>query len=416
MYIIPKYNKIDDQVDYITITSILYGNAVKISQKNLFNEFWQIYNDGCIAIDSELKSFLYENGFLIAKEKINDDLEKIYNYMNSILQIMILPTEACNFRCPYCYEDHKGTIMNSHIIDNIKTFIRMQMEKYHFSHIYLYWFGGEPTLCTKIIFELNNFIINLQKDYVFEFNSSMATNGYLLDRTMFQKFYSYGIKSYEITLDGWNHDKTRPYINGSGTLNVIFNNLVAISKFPSELKFTIVLRHNVLANDDDLSWYDYLYQNFGDDRRFSLLIKPVENYGINNEERLPVLSKKEQKEMIFRHINYAEHLGFKVNNKESVYPLSGVCYSAYKYSYIFRESGDIVKCSIDLNNPLNKIGFVDIDTGVHIFEDKNDRWISSSLEDGCYDCSHLLSCLNLHCPRSHILGKRNCNYRDGIFI
>lgn len=92
-------------------------------------------------------------------------------------------------------------------------------------------------------------------------------------------------------------------------------------------------------------------------------------------------------------------MGFKVNNKESVYPLSKVCYSAYKHSYIFRELGDVVKCSIDLDNPINKIVFVDINTGVHIFENKNDQWtLSSVLEDECYHCSHLLSCLNLHCP------------------
>ncbi len=417
MYVIPKYNQIDNQESCIIITSKLHGNIVKISDKNLLNEFREIYVNGCTKINSELKKFLYKEKILILKENFNENLEKIYNYMNSILQITILPTEACNFRCEYCYEDHHGSIMNFHIIEHIKTFIESQIEKYHFSNIYLYWFGGEPTLCTKAIFEINNFIIDLQKKYTFKFHSSITTNGYLLNKDLFEKLYSVGIRNYQITLDGWNHDKKRPYIDGTETLDIILNNLKSIAQLPSKLEYTILLRHNVLANDNDLSWYDYLYKYFGNDHRFVIFIKPVSNYGNNNENKLMILSKGEQKKVLVEHINYAKNLGFKVYNKDSMSPLRQVCYAAYKHSYVFRESGDIVKCTIDLDNPINKIGFIDINNGVHIFENKNIQWSSpAKLESECYQCSHVLSCLNSRCPRGSILGERNCSNKDGVFV
>ena len=76
----------------------------------------------------------------------------------------------------------------------------------------------------------------------------MTTNGYLLNDKLFRQFYQAGITSYQITIDGWNHDKTRPHVSGKGTLQTIINNLASLSKLPpAEYSFHITLRHNILA-------------------------------------------------------------------------------------------------------------------------------------------------------------------------
>ena len=41
-------------------------------------------------------------------------------------------------------------------------------------------------------------------------------------------------------------------------LQTIINNLASLSKLPpAEYSFHITLRHNILADDEDYSWYDY---------------------------------------------------------------------------------------------------------------------------------------------------------------
>ena len=37
-------------------------------------------------------------------------------------KLILFPTEKCNFRCLYCYEDHVGEKMSSDTISSIKIF------------------------------------------------------------------------------------------------------------------------------------------------------------------------------------------------------------------------------------------------------------------------------------------------------
>ena len=38
-------------------------------------------------------------------------------------KLILFPTEKCNFRCLYCYEDHVGEKMSSDTISSIKKFL-----------------------------------------------------------------------------------------------------------------------------------------------------------------------------------------------------------------------------------------------------------------------------------------------------
>lgn len=106
-----------------------------------------------------------------------------------------------------------------------------------------------------------------------------TTNGYLLNDKLFRRFYQAGITSYQITIDGWNHDKTRPHVSGREPCRP---SLTIWPLFPScrrQSSFHITLRHNILADDEDYSWYDYLYRLFGHDKRFAVLVRAVGDWG-----------------------------------------------------------------------------------------------------------------------------------------
>ena len=60
----------------------------------------------------------------------------------------------------------------------------------------------------------------------------MTTNGFFLDKTMFDMLYKLKIYNYQITIDGEkeHHDKYRVTHNGKGTYDVIMSNLLNIKK------------------------------------------------------------------------------------------------------------------------------------------------------------------------------------------
>ena len=60
------------------------------------------------------------------------------------LQLILLPTEQCNFRCTYCYEDFAIGRMTPEVVSGVKNLIDRRADG--LSHLQLSWFGGEPTL------------------------------------------------------------------------------------------------------------------------------------------------------------------------------------------------------------------------------------------------------------------------------
>ena len=154
-----------------------------------------------------------------------------------VFMATLIPTEGCNFQCSYCHKNHPAASMTRDTLDQIEEYITAQAPRH--KQVVLAWLGGEPILCKDTVLEVSEMIQNLQKQHGFQYTAKMTTNGYLLDEKLFRQFCQAGITSYQITLDGWNHDKTRPHVSGKGTLRTIIDNLVALSKLPPEEAPTI---------------------------------------------------------------------------------------------------------------------------------------------------------------------------------
>lgn len=198
--------------------------------------------------------------------------------------------------------------MTRDTLDQIEEYITAQAPRH--KQVVLAWLGGEPILCKDTVLEVSEMIQNLQKQHGFQYTAKMTTNGYLLDEKLFRQFCQAGITSYQITLDGWNHDKTRPHVSGKGTLRTIIDNLVALSKLPpEEYSFHITLRRNLLAGDEDYSWYDYLYRLFGQDKRFDVLVCAVGDWGGKGSHDLSPLHQDTQEVLVAKHIAYLDKIG-----------------------------------------------------------------------------------------------------------
>lgn len=325
-------------------------------------------------------------------------MDLLYKMLDEQLQLIIMPTEKCNFNCSYCYENFKHGKRSQQLVNNIKSFIIEQLAINPFKSVYISWFGGEPTLCKDIVLDLNHAIKDmcLKKDIMFD--SSMTTNGYLLDASAVTEFYNSGISVYQITIDGFNHDKNRSLRGGGKTLDTLLNNLRMIRELPHDLNFQIIVRYNIQKDGEDLAWYDTLQDIFDGDNRFSVLVKTVGDFGGDKVKELEILNDNDALRVIDQHIDYAKRIELNIENEALKTPLSSVCYASLKNSYIFRANGEIVKCSLGLDEDDNRVGCVKGD--VCINEAKNKKWYMSRITDDCLQCFDILSCLNQKCPKS----------------
>jgi uncharacterized protein len=65
---------------------------------------------------------------------------------SDLLHLILLPTEACNFRCVYCYETFRLKRMERGVVDGVKRLIERRAATHRpLTHKYV---GGEPHQAT----------------------------------------------------------------------------------------------------------------------------------------------------------------------------------------------------------------------------------------------------------------------------
>ncbi|HET9252968.1 MAG TPA: radical SAM protein, partial [Candidatus Eisenbacteria bacterium] len=65
------------------------------------------------------------------------------------LHLILFSTEACNFRCVYCYETFQYKKMEPWVAEGVKRLLERRMPG--LDVLELSWFGGEPLLAKDII-------------------------------------------------------------------------------------------------------------------------------------------------------------------------------------------------------------------------------------------------------------------------
>lgn len=409
MYILPGFTSYQERDGTIIVRSEIYQSEIEISDPDIKKEFYQVTKKGCDELSTPMAKVLHKQKLLVDENEIKDYLDEYRSVLDHTFNAILMPTEGCNFRCPYCYENHIPTTMTRHLFEQILAYLSDQCTK--FENIILSWFGGEPTLCADNVIEVGSAINKLHKKYRFHYQSDMTTNGYLLNEKLFRKLYTAGVTRYQITVDGRNHDLTRPHVSGKGTLDVIMKNITSMTKLPKDMDFKIVLRHNILSGDEDFKWYDYLADVIGMDNRFSILVKPVGNWGGDSVKTLDICSNTEKVELVRRHIEYLHQIGLQCCNK-SKGPFSNVCYANYPNSMIFRADGKIEKCTVALNHPMNQIGYIDPKLGIIIDQEQQKLWGFHGYRETCAKCAEVTSCMNMRCSKGRIIDGLDCSSCD----
>lgn len=178
----------------------------------------------------EKESFLsFLNNSHIIQAKTETNLSGIvYPPFKRILGAWLHITNECNLQCPYCFvKKSAGSIIPENIGCLIKSLLN-GAGKYGCNSVKIKFSGGEPMLKFELIKRIVNGVEKYKHENI-KINYAILSNGTIMDkdRIEFIKCHKIGIG---ISLDGYRevHDKTRKYLDGKGSFQVIENNILSL--------------------------------------------------------------------------------------------------------------------------------------------------------------------------------------------
>lgn len=349
---------------------------------------------------------LIKNGYLI-EDDADEQQAKEYKFFKVVseprLNITILPTEKCNFKCVYCYETFEKPGMSIETQENLISFVKKNIHKY--TGLSVQWFGGEPLIAMDVVENLSKEFISICKSVKKTYMASMTTNGYLLDTDMLDKLLKYHVYKYQITIDGIekNHNFQRPLLNGAPTFKKIVENLVNI-RLHNKCKFLhITIRANLSKSiyESFDEYIEVLHHICQDDARFSIYMHQVSDWGGERVKEIEdeiiaqdmysgALEKLKRSPFKF---NYYVHFG-RLDSE------SCVCYANKLNYFIVGSDGTIYKCTGNFVEDCNKVGRLESKGILRIDENKEALWVCNvkRVMDKCKTCYYSGNCLFGICP------------------
>lgn len=393
MYKVSNYNIIKENEDGIVVYNS-YTKASLFLEKDSSTDAFKNIED-FYELDKETQDILVNNGFIIDSSRdefaeIKYMYEKKY-YDKTFLNIALVPSLACNFACPYCFEkDLKcGKEDVKKYFSVLKKFAEKNFKNYQCVQISL--FGGEPLLFAKECLDFLDWVKNdsTQKDY--KYFTSVVTNGSLLTENILKSLLQHDLKLLQITLDSdkETHDLTRKFKNGNPSFELLIDKIstiVDLTKNISDFKF--VLRIN-LSNttpkkvSESLEYINKRYRPY-----VNLLIRAVYNthaYKDNNEN---------DNSQIDQYFKIGKELGFPIFQESFQYQSCEAC-ADDKFFYLMPDL-TIWKCINDLNYYDACIGNINDDGSIFIDPQKNVKWSKYAMktfnDKKCMNCKLLPDC------------------------
>ncbi len=365
-----------------------------------------------------IEKTLAECGFLVS-EQVNE--EKRAQFLHQTLHrtdamhLIVLPTEACNFRCTYCYQDFSRGNMSRDVINGLKRFLEKKIPR--LEHLTVSWFGGEPLLAYDIIAELSEAIVEWTDRHGVIYQAEMSTNGYYLSKETLKTLLKYKVNRFMVTLDGSKdvHDSRRALTNQGPTYETIINHLKDIQTLDDS--FEIYIRINF--DEDNLSHIPHFLEElagyFAGDSRFQIFCRPVGRWGGANDERLPICDHRTAETKIWEFTEWGINRGLNMSSiiESMLMPTGAVCYAAKPHSFVIGANGQVYKCTCFLDEQYNHVGRLHADGTMDIDFDKLALWVTSGEEqdENCQACFFRPACQGNHCPLYRIRnGQRPCPY------
>ena len=386
----------DDRLAFNSFTCAL------VRFNHSFPKILQYPNASLSVQDNLLRDQMLSCGFLV-----HDDLDELSSLCSRYLQsqynrdtfaVTILPTDACNFNCFYCFQNKKSIHMSNDTANALVNFIDSHLSGV--KTLKVTWFGGEPLLALNLVQSLSVSLLQLAKRHSCDYDAFIITNGYLLNDSTIKSLSQCQIRSVQISLDGdeSTHDSRRFLSHGDNSFNVILRNLKALLESDFNVSCRINLDRSNLSSIPNL--LDTLSQ-FLDSLKSKLtlsfaLILPISH--LDKWDSSICLSMEEFSDSVFTFSARMAELGFNIPDLYPFYPSpkNTFCAAVRQNSFIIRPDGSIGKC-FDCDLPVG-----DVRRGIaHDPTSKENlsKWLNfNPLDDAeCKNCSVLPICFG-GCP------------------
>lgn len=165
-------------------------------------------------LDKDDYAYLVKTKVLVQEQEDSNYINKLEykrrkeSFTSDSLGIILCPTLACNFACPYCYEkDLPNNVMQESTQNQLVEFINKYIGKC--KSMTLNWHGGEPFMAFKTIKQIYS-----KLEYEVQLpisHSAMVSNGYLLNEEICTYLSEKRLNYLQIIIDGdkKTHNKTR---------------------------------------------------------------------------------------------------------------------------------------------------------------------------------------------------------------
>jgi uncharacterized protein len=360
-----------------------------------------------------IAKYLIDRGFLVKRE--HDEYTRFQfdfgqaQHRSDLLDLILLASEDCNFRCVYCYEKFARGTMRPEVREGIKKFIQSRIKGLRI--LTIGWFGGEPLYGWQAVEDLAPFFWEMAQENSLMFHSHMTTNGFLLTPEIAEKLLSWRVNRFQITLDGPPecHDHSRPTRDGHGSFDVILDNLRGLQRRPEKFQASLRVNfspHNVPHMGQFL---DIVEREFQGDSRFQVRFRAVGKWGGDNDAQLEVCGSDEGSRLVLEFERLAKEKGITLADGFRSSSMFGgqVCYAGRPYSYIIGANGKLMKCTVVLDeDERNVVGSIDSEGKLEIDPNKLAPWVAPYFEKDsqCQRCVVLPVCQGFSCQLPRVTG------------
>lgn len=324
------------------------------------------------------KDHLSEKQFI--KDYFNNELED-----GKDLNIILLLTNNCNFKCKYCFEKdllERHRNIETEEIENLKRFTSTHMKKNHLDKLNITFYGGEPLLEKQKLKDIVNFYYSSLKD---NFSFNIITNGSLLDYELINELKDKNLVGLKVTLDGPEeiHNKRRPMSKGNSYITII-NNLM-------QLKSIVPLKINIVVDSENTNFIKDMIPHLKLflSEKDEVQINPTrlvnaENMHIRSQNILNIARLLKQENII---------QGNAITNYDG-----GTCFGKKSNHFVVDVDGDIYNCPAFLGMKKCSTGNVR-----DFYKD-----IKLGEPESCYNCRYLPVCYGGCLHENYLNDKITC--------
>lgn len=198
------------------------------------------------------------------------------------LTLALVPTYACNYRCPYCYEQGVTSIkgkMGEDVMSAVLAFIEARYAEHLFERLSIQWYGGDPSLALDVVENLSSRMLAWCSEHGVDYDALILTNCNNIDEHSVEMLARSGVSIALLTIDGFEetHNKRRVAANGDSS----FERVIGAARLFAQHRIAV----NATMNIDKVNWSqfysfrDYLRAELGIELSMSRLSDCGHFYG-----------------------------------------------------------------------------------------------------------------------------------------